>query len=1230
MNGVRRVFAFVLAAALTLGALPLPKAAAATDAVTVTKSVSPTEILVQEEVEVTLTVQGTPPTNVVRPNDVILVIDRSGSMASEGRMTSAKNAAKGFVDLMDFSKHRVGIVDYSTTAKGMPLTTDGEQAKQYIDTLVANGNTATGDAIQLAMELLAEHRPEAQPVIVLMTDGEANVGSPTPYDYAKLKAAEAKAAGIVFYTIALLSKDDDPETSPPNLLLKEMATTAQHHHFVLGAQDLSTIYSKIVHEIGIASAYDVTLTETVSGDFEIVPDSYQHNIPQPQVSGNTLTWHFLELKDEALTFTYRIRHKDGGATGMLPTSSGSSLTYKDYAGAPRTGTVPVVRVKVSYPAPVIESVEPDNGPVSGGNAVVIRGRNFRPGATVTFGNYTAANPVVTPTEITVTAPAVTKAGAVTLQVTNDDQQKAAATYTYWVEPELQSLTPAEGPLTGGTAVRIKGRHFANGAQVRFGDVPAAQVTYIDAYNLDAITPPGTAAGPVSVTVENPDGHSTTLADGFTYLPLDATQPEITAITPPSGSMYGGETVVIEGRNFADGATVTFGGTPAAKVTVESSDRIVVTTPAASAGGTVEVVVTNPNGQYATGSYLYMVPAPTITNVSPTSGSVYGGTIVYVDGTHFQSGAVIYFGDQQATILNYYGPTRMRVRTPESNVGGGVPVRLVNPDGQEAVWSGLFEYILPDPPSISAIEPAEGSVDGGEAVTIKGANFAAGSRVFFGAAEATVVNITAAQITVTTPPAQGEGAVDVRVVDRWGQEGVLPGGYTYIVPPPAPAPQVTSLSPDNGELAGGELIYVNGAYFDPAVRIFFGSNEAVVLNYYGPDRLRVKAPAAANPGAVDVRAENPDGQVGVLPAGYTYNAPPEDPDPTVTNVTPSEGPMEGGTLVYVEGTEFASEAIVMFGSNQAQVLNYYGSTRMRVRVPASDVSGPVDVTVINPSGKQAVLPDGFTYLAPPPPPDPELIGLSADSGLVVGGEIVYVDGANLDSDVQIFFGNVQATVMNYYGPTRVRVRVPAAPAPGVVDVIAVNPKGGKSAVLPQAYTYLPVSVKITSLSPNEGEMAGGEIVYIYGEFFTERSEFYFGSTPVTVLNYYGPTYVRVRAPASTVPGPVDVTVVADPTDPNTTTFTLSGGYTYKAPPTALPPEVTNITYTKQATGYLTYVDGANFDSGVTAILNGVEYPTLNYYGPTRFRVRFTVPAGTYTLVVRNGDGQESAPVQVTFN
>lgn len=91
----------LLAAVLIWTQFPISSQAAGyPEAVKVTKTVNPTEILEGGETDVQLNVTGSGDTSFVKPNDVILIIDRSGSMLpsnnnGEDKMANAKAAAKG-------------------------------------------------------------------------------------------------------------------------------------------------------------------------------------------------------------------------------------------------------------------------------------------------------------------------------------------------------------------------------------------------------------------------------------------------------------------------------------------------------------------------------------------------------------------------------------------------------------------------------------------------------------------------------------------------------------------------------------------------------------------------------------------------------------------------------------------------------------------------------------------------------------------------------------------------------------------------------------------------------------------------------------------------------------------------------------------------------------------------------------------------------------------------------
>jgi protocatechuate 3,4-dioxygenase beta subunit len=85
-----------------------------------------------------------------------------------------------------------------------------------------------------------------------------------------------------------------------------------------------------------------------------------------------------------------------------------------------------------------------------------------------------------------------------------------------IRMEAAAVTPATGPVAGGTWITITGKHFASGATVRIGTADA-EVVSVTPTSIVAITPPG-LAGAADVTVRLTANHSATIPNGFVYTP----------------------------------------------------------------------------------------------------------------------------------------------------------------------------------------------------------------------------------------------------------------------------------------------------------------------------------------------------------------------------------------------------------------------------------------------------------------------------------------------------------------------------------------------------------------------------------------------------------------------------------------------------------------------------------------------------------------------------------------
>lgn len=142
------------------------------------------------------------------------------------------------------------------------------------------------------------------------------------------------------------------------------------------------------------------------------------------------------------------------------------------------------------------------------------------------------------------------------------------------------------------------------------------------------------------------------------------------------------------------------------------------------------------------------------------------------------------------------------------------------------------------------------------------------------------------------------------------------------------------------------------------------------------------PAGLLAGPVDVTVSGPGGTSPVTTTtAYTYLA-----RPVITGVTPSSGPVSGGTTVTIRGTGFSGVTQVLFaGAPAASYVIRDGQTITAV-TPAHS-AGPADVVVSTGGGDAA--PGAFTFVAAP-----IVTNLSPDAGPTAGGTTLTINGSGL--------------------------------------------------------------------------------------------------------------------------------------------------------------------------------------------------------------------------------------------
>ncbi|EED12724.1 conserved hypothetical protein [Talaromyces stipitatus ATCC 10500] len=672
-------------------------------------------------------------------------------------------------------------------------------------------------------------------------------------------------------------------------------------------------------------------------------------------------------------------------------------------GSSTSGSLPGSTNKVL--PPLIISVKPDSGPTPGGNTVSIIGLGFTNATAVAFGPTPATSFTVASYETinAVVPPGPRGDGTVSVRVTGSQGISNTMSYTYKAHPVIDNATPNNGPPTGGNTVIITGSGFANATSVTFGSISATYFTRVSDTQIDAIVPPGSSSSTVSVHVNGPGGISNSI-------PYIYAIPVINAISPTSGRVAGGNTVVITGRGLLDVTSVTFGSNHASFTIVSDTLIDAVAPPRLNGIGTVSVYVTGPGGITSNGiPYSYNQIGPVIGTISPTSGPIAGGNTVVITGFGFTNITAVTFGSnpQIPTPFTIVSSTVINAVVPPGPSGGGtIPV-----------------YV------IGSISPTSGPVAGGNTTVITSSGFTNATAMTF--------NLTSTSFTITSntvinaivpPGPSGGGTVSVHVT---GSSGTGTVTYTYTL-----APIVTRLTPAAGPIAGGNTVTITGSNFSNATAVTFDGILASSFAILQPTQIVAVAPPTTAVKVASVVVTTPGGSSTPGPGseyGYTTA-------PSTISVSPALGSTAGGDTVTIISSGFRGTTSVDFGTTSATSFTVFSNTEINAITPAHSI-GTVPIVITSSGGTNSTL--SFSFVMPP-----VLTLIAPTSRSAAGGTVVSITGQNLASSLNVNFGHTAVVPTSIIDDNTVTAISPAGTA-GVIAV-TVTTAAGTSNGLPFIY------------------------------------------------------------------------------------------------------------------------------------------------------------------------------------
>ena len=219
-------------------------------------------------------------------------------------------------------------------------------------------------------------------------------------------------------------------------------------------------------------------------------------------------------------------------------------------------------------------------------------------------------------------------------------------------------------------------------------------------------------------------------------------------------------------------------------------------------------------------------------------------------------------------------------------------------------------------------------------------------------------------------------------DANGNEWYNSGNDAFLLLAPGftPAPRIISVSASIGPSTGGTTVTISGTGLTGATAVDFGTVPAASYAVSSDDAITAVTPSTV-PGTVDVTVTTAGGTNAPTPTfPFTFAG-----RPTITKISPTSGPVTGGTVVTITGTNLGLATSVFLGDAQVAFTSV-SDTSIQLTTPAGENPDSESFAVVSPGGRSSGGSSTFTYLAPGPV-------ATANPTVALPGHRVVVNGSN---------------------------------------------------------------------------------------------------------------------------------------------------------------------------------------------------------------------------------------------
>lgn len=626
--------------------------------------------------------------------------------------------------------------------------------------------------------------------------------------------------------------------------------------------------------------------------------------PLGKTSGGTLVT--ISMNDTRLamagTLTCTFGEFEGHAKSNLSSSqiqcfSPPHVTKSVPVRISTNGGVDVYSSTVMYrytPDPLALELFPNSGSVEGNYCISVYGLNFVDSSLVRcqFGETQVPGRFVSTTHIECTVPESTVGQTIVeVSVNAVEFSSSGLLFTYLPEFKIDLISPASGPTSGGTEVRLTGSgiRFSPEYSCRFGLI-AVPASYWSSEEIRCASPPR-SGGTVGITLLKKGQALANFGEAFTYR-----KPAIILeMRPTIGFSEGGTIVRLYGKRLMlSNLACTFGNITQ-RAHILSSESIECLAPAYEPGA---VTITVHNNMMSVGSSMELrfefMQRTRVLSLYPRFGFVNEGTLLTIHGLNFVDTNELScrFGNEKSSLAHYIDSNTIQCESP-IGTNGRVAVE-VTLNGQEFT-SDRNTFTCIDISSGFNFEPAFGPTSGGTVVTVFGTNFALipNMECVFGISHVPAMFVSASVIKCIAP--FHLAAIAPLSVSINNLESRFVGNFIF-----QSEIAVLDLDPPLGSTRGGTAVILRVSdtlSISERSRCYFGDHAGTLMVKNG-SVLCTSPPHAQQVVPVSLSLNGLDQFSNMVQYHYLV-------DPVVAYVSPSSGPRFGGTALLFYGQNFAN-------------------------------------------------------------------------------------------------------------------------------------------------------------------------------------------------------------------------------------------------------------------------------------------------------------------------------------